>query len=90
MSRSGDGQGMRLEPVDGSRHTLTLHMDAFHEVNHGAPDQKEQWSAAVFFCTRSLQVLRCKSREIVIVGLARRDRKWSLNDGQIPNPSARL
>ena len=26
----------------------------------------------------------------VSLGLARRDRKWSLNDGRIPNPSARL
>jgi hypothetical protein len=28
-----------------------------------------------------------KKLRIVILGLARRDRKWSLNDGQIQNPS---
>jgi hypothetical protein len=32
-------------------------------------------------------VRRCKSRESWYWGLARRDRKGSLNDGQIQNPS---
>jgi hypothetical protein len=29
-----------------------------------------------------------KKLRIVILGLARRDRNWSLNDGQIQNPLA--
>jgi hypothetical protein len=36
-----------LEPRDANRHSLTLHMDAFHEVNNGVPDQQETWSTDV-------------------------------------------